>query len=105
MQKLTIHSEINLPPISSLSLQQQKQDENRIPRDYSTRSQDPPMPAPIPTRAPVAPMRPALGPHVGMWSPEIGIKFGGPPPGDPPPQSPQKLQGGKWDPTSGLRFG
>jgi programmed cell death 6-interacting protein len=63
------------------------------------------MPAPVPTRAPMAPMQPGQMPQSGMWSPEMGIKFGGPPPAQQTPQAPPNIQGGQWDPRAGVRFG
>ena len=80
-----MYRDLNLPPMSNLSLQQQKEYENRTERDYITRSLSPPIPAPIPTRAAIAPMQPVLGPQVGIWSPEIGIRFGGSAPENTPP--------------------
>ena len=64
-----------------------------------------PMPAPVPTRAPIVPMQPGQLPHSGMWSPEVGIKFGGPPSVQQAPPTKQKIHGGQWDPTAGVRFG
>lgn len=63
------------------------------------------MPAPVPTRAPIAPMQPGQLPQGGMWSPDVGIKFGGPPSAQQPPPIRQKIHGGQWDPTAGVRFG
>ncbi|KAL2013934.1 hypothetical protein VTN00DRAFT_1459 [Thermoascus crustaceus] len=58
-----------------------------------------PLTAPQPTRASIAPPPVATA---GLWSPEVGIKFGG-------PAAPAQNQGrgqapGKWDPSHGVRF-
>lgn len=56
-----------------------------------------PLQAPQPTRAPVAP--PSI-PTPGIWSPEMGIRFGGPSPATGRGQS----QPGPWNPGQGIRF-
>jgi programmed cell death 6-interacting protein len=58
-----------------------------------SRPPEEPLTAPQPTRAPVAP--PAV-PTPGMWSPEMGIRFGG---------GNSRGQPGQWDPSDGIRFG
>ncbi|KAH3074367.1 hypothetical protein KXW78_005350 [Aspergillus fumigatus] len=58
-----------------------------------SRPPEEPLTAPQPTRAPVAP--PAV-PTPGMWSPEMGIRFGG---------GNNRGQPGQWDPSDGIRFG
>ncbi|GIK03728.1 pH-response regulator protein palA/rim20 [Aspergillus viridinutans] len=58
-----------------------------------SRPPEEPLTAPQPTRAPVAP--PAV-PTPGMWSPEVGIRFGG---------GNSRGQPGQWDPSDGIRFG
>ena len=63
------------------------------------------MPAPVPTRAPVAPMQPAQTPQGGMWTPEMGIKFSGGPQEQQTPLPGQKPVAGQWDPSAGIRFG
>ncbi|KAI9712641.1 MAG: hypothetical protein M1812_006821 [Candelaria pacifica] len=88
------------------ALQHQKQQENHKP-PYDTRPPTAkPLAAPIPTRAAVVPP-PAANP--GMWTPEMGIKFGGPPQANnvkqPQPQPVSKPRGGQWDPSRGLQFG
>jgi programmed cell death 6-interacting protein len=89
--------------MSNLTLQQQKQEELRPVRNQITRAQEIPLPAPVATRPPVASMQPNQLPAGGMWNPEMGIKFGGPPSGQPTPQGGPKA--GQWDPNSGVRFG
>jgi len=68
------------------------------------------MPAPVPTRASVIPPPPAQpsGAIPGMWSPDMGIKFGA---GGSNEQGAGqgngsgRTQGGAWDPSAGVRFG
>lgn len=66
-----------------------------------------PLTAPLPTRANVAPPPVA---NAGVWSPEMGIRFGGlmPAPGNTQPGRGGPKQGGAgpgtWDPSSGVRF-
>lgn len=120
----TLESDLNLPQISSLNLQhhqqQQQQQQQPIPgplegqtrtlRSTNRPTPNSPLPAPIPTRNPVQPppmQSPAI-PAAGMWTPEMGIKFGGP----ATPQSrtgqsraPPGPKPGQWDPSAGLRFG
>ncbi|KAG9240621.1 BRO1-like domain-containing protein [Calycina marina] len=63
--------------------------------------QSPDIPAPVPTRAPVAAMSPPLMP--AMWTPDMPIKFGGMAP--PPAAQPNQQQGGQtWDPNKGFKF-
>ncbi len=88
------------------ALQHQKQQENHQP-PYDTRAPTAkPLTAPLPTRAAVA-LPPAANP--GMWTPEMGIKFGGPAQANnvqqPQPQPGPKARGGQWDPSRGLQFG
>lgn len=124
-----MESDLSLPPLASLSLQQpphqhqyQQQDPfqaaqvPQVPRTYNTRSvtSNPPppqtyaqanMPAPTPTRAPVAPMQsPPIMP--AMWNPDMGIKFGGTPQ-DQGGQGTNQWSGqpGAWDPNKGFKFG
>lgn len=69
-----------------------------------------PLTAPQPMRAAVAP--PSV-PTPGIWSPEMGIRFGsaGAPPGATVPTGtiapggqPGRAQTGPWDPNQGIRF-
>ncbi|KAL3427727.1 BRO1-like domain-containing protein [Phlyctema vagabunda] len=116
-----LESDLNIPSLSNLSLQQQLDEENYPPRGYNNRpaEQHPPIPAPIPTRAPVAPMQsPPIMPQT--WAPEMGIKFGASGPGggggNGGPQGPTAGNGNgngagevpqqkTWDPNAGFRFG
>jgi programmed cell death 6-interacting protein len=93
------------------SLQDQKEREN-LRSQYSTKAPaTEPLTAPVPTRPPVSPP-PA---SVNMWSPEMGIKFGGPAPAPPananmhhpayPSTRGGQVRGGQWSPEKGIRFG
>jgi programmed cell death 6-interacting protein len=78
----------------------------------------PPLTAPQPVRAPVAPPPVSTPGMPGMWSPEMGIRFGSaaiPPGANPAPAAapapaqtlPKPTRGpqpGIWDPSQGLRF-
>jgi programmed cell death 6-interacting protein len=77
----------------------------------------PPLTAPQPVRAPVAPPPVSTPGMPGMWSPEMGIRFGSAaiPPGANPASAaapapsqavpkPRGPQPGTWDPSQGLRF-
>ncbi|KAI9815101.1 MAG: pH-response regulator protein palA/rim20 [Pycnora praestabilis] len=88
------------------ALQQQRHHEIHMP-PYSIKAPaEQPLTAPVPTRAAAAP--PPASP--GMWTPEMGIKFGGnaslngnvqQAPNNPG----TKVRGGQWDPSRGLQFG
>jgi programmed cell death 6-interacting protein len=69
----TAMSLLNLQETNA-SLQKQKRQENAraVPPHNPTQQ---PLTAPLPTRAPIAPLSPATA----VWSPEMGIRFGGPP--------------------------
>ena len=65
-----------------------------------------PLAAPQPTRTHISPPQ---VPTPGMWTPEMGIRFGGPPsPAKPSPgQGVGRDQGfvsGKWEPNREIRF-
>ncbi|RDW60732.1 hypothetical protein BP6252_12115 [Coleophoma cylindrospora] len=107
-----LESDLNIPSLSNLSLQQQKQEEAAFSPRYSTRSTDhhaqSPIPAPIPQRASITPIAPAT------WDPAMGIKFAGITPvadqngtqprmSDGGAQQPQQQQK-TWDPNAGFRF-
>ncbi|KAF3349522.1 BRO1-like domain-containing protein [Verticillium dahliae] len=60
----------------------------------------------------VEPQQPHPVPPVSnMWTPDMGIRFGGPAGGHgaaapaPNPPGPRQASGGTWDPNSGIRFG
>ncbi|MCJ1410691.1 pH-response regulator protein palA/rim20 [Ptychographa xylographoides] len=92
------------------NLQEQKQRET-LRSHYNVKAPNKdPMPAPIPQRAPVPPP-----PTQGTWTPEVGIKFGGPVPLPPnsgnlhnptyPNTRGSQLRGSQWEPNAGIRFG
>lgn len=115
------------PHATANNLQSQKQRESSRSH-YSTPAPiDEPLTAPKPTRTTAAPppavaASPSLQPP-GIWSPEMGIKFGGNAGANPPSQSgeatgrnlkypdahtnnvPTAVHGGRWDGTRGLMFG
>ncbi|RDW91533.1 hypothetical protein BP5796_02698 [Coleophoma crateriformis] len=108
-----LESDLNIPSLSNLSLQQQKQEEAAFSPRYSTRSTDhhtqSPIPAPIPQRASITPVAPAT------WDPAMGIKFAGiTPVADQNGTQPRMTDGGAqqqpqqqqktWDPNAGFRF-
>jgi programmed cell death 6-interacting protein len=93
---ISSHRPIQLPPQPQLQQQPQQQ-------------QQQPLTAPQPTRANAAP--PPVTSGGGIWSPEMGIRFGGqlPAPGTTQPGRPGDHQNkpanpGAWDPSKGLRF-
>ena len=103
-------SALNLSQASSL--QDQKQRES-LRSHYSAKApSSEPLTAPTPTRAAV---QPPSAPASGMWSPEMGIKFGGvttpqqPPPANGNVHNPAypntRARGGQWNENQGLRFG
>ncbi|MCJ1380577.1 pH-response regulator protein palA/rim20 [Xylographa soralifera] len=90
-------------------LQEQKQRET-LRAQYGAKAPiKNPMTAPVPTRAPVSPP-----PTPGMWTPELGIKFGGvvPPPAHAgnthnpayPNTRAGQMRAGQWDANQGVRF-
>ncbi|KAI9761136.1 MAG: hypothetical protein M4579_001183 [Chaenotheca gracillima] len=121
-------SSLNLSHANSLHQQKVNQDHSNrnAPSQYPHQGAPAPQPprndplvAPVPTRAPAAPPG-------GVWTPDMGIKFGGGPP-QPPGQLPPQAQkqpsshagnkqngnmpsggrgagGGTWDPHGDLRF-
>lgn len=67
-----------------------------------------PLTAPQPTRANAA-LPPTVTNTGGIWSPEMGIRFGGPlpAPGTTQPNRQSNAGGaptGTWDPSKGMRF-
>jgi programmed cell death 6-interacting protein len=92
-------SSLGLQQAATESLHQQKQADAQNPHYGATAHAEEPLAAPTPTRANVPPT-------AGMWTPEVGIRFGGVPtssgnarPSAGPPQD------GRWDPAQGLKFG
>lgn len=92
------------------ALQDQKERES-LRHQYSTKpAEREPLTAPTPNRAPVSP--PSASP--GIWSPEMGITFGGPAPQTLTtnlhnPAYPNTRSGqpraGQWNPSQGVKFG
>lgn len=92
-------SSLGLQRATSTSLKQQKQADAQDPQYGANAHAEEPLTAPTPTRA-------SVPPQAGMWTPEVGIRFGGVPttsgnarPSNGPPQD------GRWDPAQGLKFG
>ena len=85
------------------NLQEQKQRESQR-GEYSAKAPaGEPLTAPTPTRA-TAPSLPAVQqPQSGVWNPEIGIKFGAPPPNGVGGAE-RQVKGGQWDAGKGVRF-
>ena len=85
------------------NLQEQKQRESQR-GEYSAKAPaEEPLTAPTPTRA-TAPSLPAVQqPKSGVWNPEIGIKFGAPPPNGVGGAE-RQVKGGQWDAGKGVRF-
>ena len=101
-------SALNLSQVTSL--QDQKNRETLRSQYGAKAAASEPLTAPTPTRPAVQPP-PPTGPTPGMWSPDMGIKFGGASkqqangdvhnPAYPNP----KARGEKWDVNQGIRFG
>ncbi|KAF1926127.1 BRO1-domain-containing protein [Didymella exigua CBS 183.55] len=93
-------SSLNLQQATSESLQQQKKADAQNPQYGADAHGETPLTAPKPTRASVPPG--------GMWTPEVGIKFGtvGAVPTSSGNARPTNgpAQDGRWDPTKGLKF-
>ena len=88
------------------SLQDQRERES-LRSQYSAKApNEEPMPAPVPTRASIVPPAPTNA----MWTPDMGITFGG---AAPPsansnvhnPAYPQARATGPWDANRGIQFG
>lgn len=92
-------SSLGLQQAASNSLQKQKQADAQDPHYGASAHAEEPLAAPTPTRASIVPTS-------GMWTPEVGIRFGDTPAasgnsrssGGPP-------QDGRWDPAQGVKFG
>lgn len=95
-------------PMAGLSIQQtqnlqeQKQRESAR-REYSAKAPaGEPLTAPTPTRAAGPPPPAVQQPQVGVWNPEIGIKFAGLSANGAGTSRPAK--GGQWDAAKGVKF-
>lgn len=91
-------SSLGLQQATTTSLQQQKKADAQDPQYGANAHAEAPLTAPTPTRA-TAP------PPAGMWTPDVGIRFGGVPTasGNARPSA-GPSQDGRWDPTKGLKF-
>lgn len=90
---------LGLQQAHSTALKQQQREDAQDPQYGANAHAETPLAAPTPTRASL----PATG---GMWTPDVGIRFGDVPtasghtrPSNGPPQD------GRWDPAQGLKFG
>jgi programmed cell death 6-interacting protein len=103
-----LEAEITNTAMSSLSLQETSASLQKRKREENARGVPPhsqtqqPLTAPLPTRAPIAPPSPA----VTVWSPEMGIRFGGPPTQGNAniPNAPGWPNNGQWEPGRGGHF-
>ncbi|KAH8677542.1 BRO1-like domain-containing protein [Xylariales sp. PMI_506] len=124
-----LEDELSMPPLHELSINQSRQSyipaQSPTPQSYFSASGQPqqsirqsihsPQAIPeaqiqswAPPAEPVAPQpqQPRANPVHSMWTPDIGIKFGGSPAPAQNPGSPDATgQGRTWDPKSGIRFG
>ena len=102
-------SSLNLAQTNTLQDQRQRE---TLRHQYGAKpTEREPLTAPTPNRAPVSP--PSASP--GIWSPEMGINFGGPAPRalnnnnihNPayPNTRGGQTRGGQWNPSQGVKFG
>jgi programmed cell death 6-interacting protein len=93
-------SSLNLQETSA-SLQKQKRQENARAAPPHNQTQQP-LTAPLPTRAPIVPPPPATT----VWSPDMGIRFGGPPTQGNAniPQASGRPNNGQWEQGRGGHF-
>jgi programmed cell death 6-interacting protein len=99
----TAMAQMSLQNTNQNNLRQQKQQETmmqqHLPRNNPSRNE--PLAAPTPTRANVVPPPVSASPiPAGMWTPEMGIRFGGP---ALAPASATNSDN-RWDPNKGLHF-
>lgn len=117
-----LEEEISMPPLQNLTLNQGMPNYNAVqsPPAQSYASPQAPPPARQPVESPVEariqswappaetaapqPQPPRANPMQAMWSPDMGIKFGGSPAPAAGAAS-QPAPGGTWDPKGGIRFG
>ena len=103
-----LEAEITHAAMSSLSLQETSASLQKQKREESARAVPPhsqtqqPLTAPLPTRAPIAPPSPA----VTVWSPDMGIRFGGPPTQGNAniSNAPGRPNNGQWEQRRGGHF-
>ncbi|KAH0263029.1 BRO1-domain-containing protein, partial [Aureobasidium melanogenum] len=111
----TSMAQMSLQNANQTNLRQQKQQETLMNQQQprTTPRTGPPLAAPLPTRANVAPppVAATASPTPGMWTPEMGIRFGGPGAAassvvnnDGAPQKPTSRDN-RWDPsTQNIQF-
>lgn len=95
----TAMSSLSLQQANSNSLHQQRRADAQHPQYGMDAHSEEPLTAPTPTRA-------SAGPHAGMWTPDVGIRFANVPTASGharPANGPS--QDARWDPTKGLKFG
>ena len=94
-------SSLNLQETSA-SLQKQKRQENARPMPPPPQSQQP-LTAPLATRAPITP---PVAPGTTVWSPDMGIKFGGPTtqPNGSVPHAQGRSNNAPWDQSRSGQF-
>ena len=93
-------------PMAGLAIQQKTQDlQDQKQRESARKEYSAPAPsgepltAPTPTRVPPAVQQP----QIGVWNPEIGIKFGGQPSVNGAGAQ-RPVKGGQWDAAQGVKF-
>ncbi|KAI9852873.1 MAG: pH-response regulator protein palA/rim20 [Thelocarpon superellum] len=97
LRQVYLASPKHLGPLAQTdSLRRQRQDDRQYPPYAARAPASQPLAAPTPTR--LGPVMPPAAP--GMWTPEMGIKFGGAPPPSQPP-----APGQAWDASRQLKFG
>ncbi|KAH8714548.1 BRO1-like domain-containing protein [Ilyonectria robusta] len=117
MEARALEEEISMPPLANLSLSHKATPaQSPAPQERSGYANQP-MPQPQQAvHSPEAsiqswadetmqqprPVQPQQNPVGGMWNPDIGIKFGGPP---GPSSGGQGRAPGTWNPNSGIKFG
>ena len=112
----TSMAQMSLQNANHTNLRQQKQQETLLNQQQprGTPRTGPPLAAPLPTRANVAPpsVAAAASPTPGMWTPEMGIRFGGSSAAASPMAAPatndgssNKTRDNRWDPsTQNIQF-
>lgn len=112
----TSMAQMSLQNANHTNLRQQKQQETLLNQQQprGTPRTGPPLAAPLPTRANVAPpsVAAAASPTPGMWTPEMGIRFGGSSAAASPMAaaatndgSSNKTRDNRWDPsTQNIQF-
>lgn len=105
----TAMAQMSLQNANHAHLRHQKHQETLMqqqqPRVTAPRTE--PLAAPMPTRANVVPPPVAATPAPGMWTPEMGIKFGGAGPSAPVSSTPNENgnhRDNRWDPSKGMQF-